>query len=391
VKLLVTHEIHAREVNGRFYNHERGVIDYNALCNYRYLIKDIVLVVRGKKADSVGEGWLRIDGEGISVAPIREPDSFIDIIILLPEIVAAISRAVKLCDRYIVRLPGPTGTIVAIVLIALRKKYGVEFVGQASETFILTRKALRLRRLYGWIIHFATRLLVWLAYCVAYRSEYLRELYPNKSAKHEWVFSGAQLDEKVITGPRSVESFQTKVFNIIFVGRLHAEKGLINLLHACKILSERADKPVELHLVGDGVEYQRLKEETDNLGIGHIVRFHGRIPRGPKLFSLLDQAHLFVLPSLSEGMPRSLIEAMARGLPAIGSSVGGIPELLDKDYLFPPNNPDAIAEKILSLIGNPEKLAAMSLRNFTASKAHWNEGLESAKSGFWNEVATCCK
>ena len=390
MKLLVTHEIQATEVAGRFYN-STGVIGYDALCNYRFQIKDVAVIVRCKKATSAGATWLAMDGEGVSVVPILQPKSVIRAAFLLPKIVTEIVHAIKLSDRYVVRLPGPTGTLVAFVLMAMRKKYGVEFVGHASESFARTRQHLRFKRLYAVVLDKVTRFLVRRAFCVAYRSEYLRKLYPNKWTEHEWIFSGAQLDDEIVTAPRSVESFENTPFRIIFVGRLQAEKGLISLLNAFKIVCEKTDKPLQLHLVGDGPEYQRLEQEARNLGIDHFVTMHGRIPRGPELFSLLDEAHLFVLPSLTEGMPRALIEAMARGLPALGSSAGGIPELLQKTFLFPPGNTTVIAEKILAVLDNSEKLAGMSSRNFEASKAHWSDALGKAKKGFWNEVVKECK
>jgi glycosyltransferase involved in cell wall biosynthesis len=382
---LITHEIHAIEADGKFYN-PKGLIDYNALCHYRYLIKDTLLIVRCTQNGPVKEGWLRIDGEGVRVAPIPEPHSFWDIVLLLPTIVRKIVHYSRQCDRYMVRLPGPTGTIVGLVLNFIGKPYGVEFVGHASESFIQSRSHLLLRRFYGFAGHIVTRFLVRRAYCVGYRSEYLRRLYPNRLRSREWVFSGAQLDEQAIGKPRAAESFISTPFKIIFIGRLQAEKGLMVLLHAFKLLCEKTDRETELIFVGDGNERGRIEEEATRLGVRGKVRLTGRIPRGPQLFSLFDESHLFVLPSLTEGMPRSLIEAMARGLPSLGSAVGGIPELLQQEYLFEPGNPKAIAEKILPLVANPDKLAAMSAENFEASKNHWKERLDRIKQGFWNQV-----
>ena len=61
---------------------------------------------------------------------------------------------------------------------------------------------------------------------------------------------------------------------------------------------------------------------------------------------MLDSAHLFVLPSLTEGLPRALLEAMARGLPAVATAVGGVPELLPPSCLVPPRQAKALAARI---------------------------------------------
>lgn len=389
MNLLITHEIHAVEAGGRFYN-SKGVIDYDALCNYRISISDITVLVRCIKADKHENDWLRIDGEGVSVWPVPEYKSIVKTFLFLPGIAARVLRGIKHCDRYMVRLPGPTGLFVALLLWLKGKKYAVEFVGHASESFIETRKRLRFRRFYGRLFEAAIKFFVHRAHCVAHRSQYLRKLYPNKCAEKEWVFSGVQLDG-VVSRPRGAEFFSAAPFKVISVGRLQDEKGHKILLEGFRMVCERSGLPVELHLVGDGPEYPQLEEEAVRLGIGHLVHFYGRVQRGPKLFSLLDEAHLFVLPSLTEGMPRSLIEAMARGLPGLGSAVGGIPELLREECLFPPGDAKAIAEKILSLVGKPEKLAALSKENFEQSKHYWPEALAAVNHSFWKEVAEYCK
>jgi glycosyltransferase involved in cell wall biosynthesis len=82
----------------------------------------------------------------------------------------------------------------------------------------------------------------------------------------------------------------------------------------------------------------------------------------------LDQADLFVLPSRAEGVPRAMLEAMARGLPCIGSAIGGIPELLHREDLVPPDNAPRLAELISQVFSDQERLCRMSARNL--AKAH---------------------
>jgi glycosyltransferase involved in cell wall biosynthesis len=93
-----------------------------------------------------------------------------------------------------------------------------------------------------------------------------------------------------------------------------------------------------------------------------------------------------VLPSLTEGMPRSLIEAMARGIPAIGSNTGGIPELLPKQALVSVEDVGALADKIVEFMSNPDRLVKMSNYNFRKAQDYRIERTKSEKLAFWNYI-----
>jgi glycosyltransferase involved in cell wall biosynthesis len=392
---MTTHEIHAVEVNGRFYNHEKGMIDYNALCNYRYATENIVVVTRCRKGRSVGEGWLALNGEGVRICPIPELDlnSPLKVLLSIPGVIKQGLRAISSCDRYMVRLPGPTGVLMALLLRLRGKKYAVELAGDPAGVFKLTKNFVPFQRVYDLFAAPLYKHLIKHAYCVGYRSDFIRRLYQNKSREHEWVFSGAQLSRQAIGSPRGPEWFRRTPFKIIFVGRIFKEKGVVHLLEAFSKLCATSPKATELHFVGDGPELGRLREEADQLGLINQVYFHGRVKRGLKLFALLDESHCFVLPTFPhyEGLPRALIEAMARGVPSFASDVDAIPELLDKGLLFPPFDSDAIAKKILAVIDSMDELAEISTRCFEASKAHWPQGLAAAKQGFWGDVMKGCK
>jgi glycosyltransferase involved in cell wall biosynthesis len=391
MRLLVAFTAHGCEVGGRFYNRSKALVNYEHLLRYRSYVSDVVIVLRCKKSDTIDPSWFRIDGEGVSVAPIPDPETPFSAFLQLPAISLAVLRAIKSCDRYYLKFPEPAATIVCLFLLLLRKKYAVEVVASSKEGILFAKKGMPFVRLYAGLFDFLTKFLVKRAHCATYVSNYLRKRYPTKRRDHEWVFSSAELDDETIGSPRSVESFRTEPFKVFCVGRMSKEKGHIYLVRAFKKVLDITSKSVELHMVGDGPERNRLESEAKHLGIGSSVHFHGYIKRGSELFSLLDEAHLFIMPSLTEGMGRCLIEAMARGLPCIGSRVGGIPEYLDVDALFPSGNAEAIAAKIIPLLADSEKLAQMSRRNFEFSKAFRPDALQVVKEDFWRIVIKDCK
>ncbi|HEX2197673.1 MAG TPA: glycosyltransferase family 4 protein [Burkholderiales bacterium] len=112
---------------------------------------------------------------------------------------------------------------------------------------------------------------------------------------------------------------------ILFLGRLHADKGIYDLLDAVSQL-RGAVPDVRLVCAGAG-ERVAVAQYAEHLGIADAVKFTGWVgPSGKR--ALLESAAVFALPSYAEGMPMSLLEAMAAGVPAVTSPVGGIPEVL---------------------------------------------------------------
>jgi glycosyltransferase involved in cell wall biosynthesis len=112
---------------------------------------------------------------------------------------------------------------------------------------------------------------------------------------------------------------------VLFLGRLAAEKGIYDLLQAISALRD-AVPDVRLVCAGDG-DRIGVAREAERLGIADAVKFTGWVgPSGKR--ALLENAAVFALPSYSEGMPMSLLEAMAAGVPAVATPVGGIPEVV---------------------------------------------------------------
>ena len=142
------------------------------------------------------------------------------------------------------------------------------------------------------------------------------------------------------------------------VGNLFAVKGQTYLLRACKAVAS-AFPDFVLLVAGEGEEWGPLEKEASDLGLAANVRFLGFRDDVPSLLQAMD---VFVLPSLSEGLPLSILEALALQKPVVATNVGGIPEILQDGvtgYLVSPRNPESLAEKILLLLRDPQIAANM--------------------------------
>jgi glycosyltransferase involved in cell wall biosynthesis len=139
--------------------------------------------------------------------------------------------------------------------------------------------------------------------------------------------------------------------NILFVGSMYPIKGVQYLITAMKNIHIEIPE-ARLILVGDGEERDRLAALSIKLGIQKYVQFIGKVPH-ETVKTFMQQADVIVLPSLSEGLPNVLLEAMACGLPIVASRVGGIPDIITNDtngYLVEVKNIDDIANKIILLL-----------------------------------------
>lgn len=142
---------------------------------------------------------------------------------------------------------------------------------------------------------------------------------------------------------------------ILFVGSLYPIKGVKYLLMAMKNIHEEMPDAC-LIIVGDGGEREQLEALSIQMRIQNYIQFVGRVPH-KKVLTFMHQADVFVLPSLSEGLPNVIIEAMACGLPIVASRVGGIPDIIEdgvNGFLVNPESSDEIANRILMLLQNSE-------------------------------------
>lgn len=150
-------------------------------------------------------------------------------------------------------------------------------------------------------------------------------------------------------------------FTIIYVGYLRYAKGIDTLIKVIKRLEERHFN-YQFHIVGDGDMYSTLHALVSELKAENHIHLHGHIDNRDKLLSLLRSSDLFFFPSLSEGSPRVVIEAMSQGCPVLSTPVGSLPGCFeaDKDILFFPfKNATIATNKILEISEDLEMLTRL--------------------------------
>ncbi|MFC1533116.1 glycosyltransferase family 4 protein [Thermodesulfobacteriota bacterium] len=142
------------------------------------------------------------------------------------------------------------------------------------------------------------------------------------------------------------------------IGRLFPDKGHEDLFNALAILKDEFPNLILL-VVGDGPEKERLVSLREKLGLRDEITFCGVRREMRKIYKILD---LFVMPSIREGLPMALLEAMLARVPVVATRVGEIPSVLDegkRGRLIDPNNPKELYSEIKHLLYNPTRTENM--------------------------------
>jgi len=163
---------------------------------------------------------------------------------------------------------------------------------------------------------------------------------------------------------------------ILFVGRFRPEKGLEYLVKAMSIIKEK-DREAKLLLAGEGPEEENLRNLIFEKQLTEFITFTGQIPH-ENVKDYMVASDIFVLPSLTEGFPNVLLEAMACGLPIVASKITGIPEIVingENGFLVESKSPKEIAEKLLFLLNNPELRKKISRNNLKKIKCYSFESI----------------
>ena len=157
---------------------------------------------------------------------------------------------------------------------------------------------------------------------------------------------------------------------ILFAGAFLPVKNVLRMIDAFAIVQrERPD--VRFMLAGDGPLREAMEQRSADAGLTQTVEFVGHVTQ-PQLAGLMQQSSVLCLPSVSEGWPNVIVEALACGCPVVGSAVGGMPEQIvseDYGYLCNPQSTADIAEKILNALDRDWDRQALAARGST-----WQRG-----------------
>ncbi len=380
-----------------------GVFSHGFWTRYLEVFDGVRVVARVHSSAAPPENHVRVDGIGVTVAPVPGYLGSMQYLCAARAVRHALSRAIGSTDAVIMRVPSHLANCLSPVLRRMQRPYGVVVVGDPWDVFApgVIRHPLRplLRR------YFTHNLLRQCSEACAgayVTQRTLQQRYPLDQGTIEPAISNTTPRGPVLAklcvgvsdveiaptrfprGPRTVPSGQNTV-RLVQVGSLaQLYKGpdvALEAVAAC--LGQGLD--LHLTIIGDGKFRLQLAARAKELRLGRRVVFCGQIPAGEPVRAALDQSDLFIMPSRTEGLPRAMIEAMARGLPCIGSAVGGIPELLPPEDTFPPGDAAALAARFAKSSATP-RMQYMSARNLQRSRDFRDDVLRGRRAAFFQFV-----
>ena len=295
-----------------------------------------------------------------------------------------VEEAVKNCDLVISRCPSISAYKAAEIAKRLHKPYFAECMGCPWDAYWNHGMSGKIIAPY---MFFKMRNVVKHAdYALYVTKKFLQGRYPckNESVGVSDVVISSDCDvqkkreEKIKSSSADEISLMTTAgVNVRYKGQQYVIKSIPRL--------NRLGIRVKYLIVGEG-DQSYLRNIAQKCGVEDQVVFTGAKPLA-EVFEMLNKADIYIQPSLQEGLPRAVVEAMGRGCHCIGAKTGGIPELLDKEFVIRRKSVSDIVDRIYRYVNmSDEQKMQISSRNFEESKNYEAVCLNARREAYYEKV-----
>lgn len=386
MKAVFIHDIKSMICDGNVFARSYGA---NIWKRYLSIFEDIIVCTRSRivsKDSTIGVDLLSIPHVHFDdrIGMFYGPDALIN-----RRIYNILYERINVVDFAIIRLDSFLGLVACGICKKINKPYIIEVVGCAWDSFWN-------HGIYGKLlapyIFFRMRKAVKEAKFVVYVTKYfLQKRYPtngmsiNISNVDLPVVADSILDES-IRKIKNIYLSESPFINLMTAANVGVRyKGMHFVIKALGRLKRRGNCNYIYHIIGEG-DRSFLEEIAAKEDVEDNIVFHGPLSHSEVIAFMKNQVDIYIQPSLQEGLPRSVIEAMSVGLPCIGSDVAGIPELLDPKCMFKrkANIPIQIEEILMSF--NEEVLIEQAKANFSKAKDYQANILNKRRIEFFNSA-----
>jgi glycosyltransferase involved in cell wall biosynthesis len=384
MRVLVATEHHfGADDAGHIYS-DRGTQAYAFWQRYLTVFDSVVVV--GRISRRIGPSAVCAEGPGVSFAALPGYTGPQQYLLRLPALRESVRRACSVDGATILRVPGTIAGLVEREVSRAGRPYGVEVVGDPHDVFAPGAVKHPLRPFFRWWFAHHMRRQCMGACAAAYvTANALQRRYPPGNGAFATHYSSVELPDSAFVSSARTPRNPTR-FALVTVGSLAQLYKAPDVLIDAIAAGVRGGLDLRLVWVGDGKHRPELEARAARLRLSERVEFAGQLAAGEAVRERLDAADLFVLPSRTEGLPRAMIEAMARALPCIGSTAGGIPELLPPEDLVAPGDAAALAAKIREIVTDAVRMCQMSHQNLQRAREYRKEILRERRNAFYRYV-----
>lgn len=352
---------------------------------------DGITVLARDGGEFAGENLARADHPKVNFTLLRSPSFAERLGLIGGTATRALRAAVAEADGVIVRLPSDLGLLGAAEAQRAGQPCLIETVGCAYDAY--ANHGSRAAWLYALLARHRMRRAIARSKFVLYVTErWLQGRYPparNAATAHasNVVLEPCPENERHARETRLAELRGGRAPVIGTVASLStASKGVQTMFAAMARLRREGLAAMEYRILGPGnpARWQALAERQ---GVGDWVHFDGSRAAGQPVLAWLDTIDLHCQPSFQEGLPRATIEAMSRGCACIGSTAGGIPELLPANRLHRPGDAAKLAALLRALIGDPAALVAAAKADRAKAQDYRWDVIEARRSDLFERFA----
>ena len=394
MKLLVIQEQHFyRMPDGEVWTKEQS--DSKFWERYLNIFEEIIVCARFEKMKEKNtNGLLKSDHENVSFIELPNFRGVKGLIKNFFKTKKIIRNAIDMSDRIIFRAPSP----ISMVAYPIVRKCGKPFATELMNNPYTHYSPQAMKHIYQPIIRKIivkqTKSLCKDANGVAYVTEnVLQKLYPCQSLKYgtnnkyfDSSYSTIRLDEEDYFYDKNSIDNNTDIIKFIHTGKMEDNrKGQDIVIQTIALLKDKGYN-VKCTLVGDGEKRHEFEQLSKSLNVGNCINFVGWKAGFDELKTELRKSQIGIFPSIGEGLPRSIIEAMSQGVLCFGSEIDGIVELLDEKFLIKKLEPQFFAEKISYFLDNLDKIEVERKKQFEKSKEYEYKKLEKKRNVFYKKL-----
>lgn len=288
-------------------------------------------------------------------------------------------------DITLARLPSLLGYIAIYEASKQKKPIWVEQVGNGKESFF--NHGSLIGKLIAYPLDLVNKHLIKKAHFVSYvTTNKLQEDYPASQLAQTIALSDVYIEKVFSEKELDIHRYSKTLLKICLIGALDVDyKGQKILLTAISLLPDNIKNNIEVNFIGGGDSREVFALAT-KLGIQHNINHLGPLEAGKEINDFLSKMSLYVQCSLTEGLPRAMIEAMANGCPVIGSNVGGIPELVNPKYIHKAGDVKKLSDDIACLYENRQELYNEAYRSILVANKYHIDNLTKKRQAFYETI-----